>query len=36
MLAWSKPYAARFALGPAEWLWRSLIRGQPQKIRKSE
>ena len=36
MLAWSKPYATRFALGPAEWLWRSLVRGQPQKIRKSD
>ncbi|WP_420143126.1 DUF418 domain-containing protein [Sphingobium sp.] len=35
ILLWSKPYADRFALGPAEWLWRSLIRGQPQKIRKS-
>ncbi len=36
MLAWSKPYAARFAMGPAEWLWRSLVNGQPQKIRKSD
>ena len=36
MLAWSKPYAGRFALGPAEWLWRSLMRGRPQKIRKSD
>ncbi|MEC3911769.1 DUF418 domain-containing protein [Sphingobium sp. CR2-8] len=36
MLAWSKPYAARFAMGPVEWLWRSLIHGRPQKIRKSD
>lgn len=24
MLAWSKPWLARFRLGPLEWLWRSL------------
>ncbi|GAA4778475.1 DUF418 domain-containing protein [Novosphingobium ginsenosidimutans] len=24
MLAWSKPWLARFRQGPAEWLWRSL------------
>ncbi len=36
MLVWSKPYADRFALGPAEWLWRSLINGRSQKIRKSD
>lgn len=36
ILVWSKPYADRFALGPAEWLWRSLVRGRPQKIRKSD
>ncbi|MFT4025895.1 MAG: DUF418 domain-containing protein [Novosphingobium sp.] len=24
MLAWSKPWLARFAQGPLEWLWRSL------------
>lgn len=36
MLAWSKPYAMRYGLGPAEWLWRSLTRRQPQKIRKSD
>lgn len=34
MLLWSKPYAARFAMGPAEWVWRSLCLGRPQKIRK--
>ncbi len=35
MLLWSGSYARRFAIGPAEWLWRSLSRRQPQKIRKS-
>lgn len=35
MLLWSKPYAARFAVGPAEWLWRTLTTGKAQKIRKS-
>ena len=24
MLAWSKPWLARFRFGPLEWLWRSL------------
>lgn len=35
MLLWSAWWNRRFALGPAEWLWRSLYRGQAQKIRKS-
>lgn len=35
MLTWSPWWESRFALGPAEWLWRSLYRGKPQKIRKS-
>ncbi|MFZ2998233.1 DUF418 domain-containing protein [Sphingobium sp.] len=35
MLFWSLPWSRRFALGPAEWLWRSLCNGRPQKIRKS-
>ena len=35
MLLWSQPYADRFATGPAEWVWRSLVRAKPQKIRKS-
>ena len=35
MLLWSKLWLSRFALGPLEWLWRSLMRGQPQKIRNS-
>lgn len=36
MLLWSKPWLNRFAVGPAEWIWRSLVNGRPQKIRKSE
>lgn len=36
MLFWSPLWQRRFALGPAEWLWRSLARGQTQKIRKSD
>ncbi|WP_030538740.1 DUF418 domain-containing protein [Sphingobium sp. DC-2] len=35
ILLWSKPWLSRFAMGPAEWLWRSLAHGKPQKIRKS-
>ncbi len=35
MLLWSEPYMNRFAIGPAEWIWRSLAAGKPQKIRKS-
>lgn len=35
MLLWSQPYATRFAMGPAEWLWRSLSHGAVQKIRRS-
>lgn len=35
MLAWSPLWANRFAMGPAEWLWRSLCQGKAQKIRKS-
>lgn len=35
MLLWSPAWAKRFATGPAEWLWRSLARGHPQKIRKT-
>lgn len=35
MLIWSTIWLSRFAIGPAEWLWRSLIKGSPQKIRKS-
>lgn len=35
MLIWSAPWLSRFGIGPMEWLWRSLARGKPQKIRKS-
>ena len=35
MLLWSKPWLDRFAMGPAEWVWRSLQRGKLQKIRRS-
>ncbi len=36
MLLWSKPWLDRFNYGPLEWLWRSLARLAPQKIRKSK
>lgn len=35
MLIWSPLWQKRFALGPAEWLWRTLARGKTQKIRNS-
>lgn len=35
MAIWSNIWLSRFAAGPMEWLWRSLARGKPQKIRKS-
>ena len=35
MLIWSALWLSRFSIGPVEWLWRSLARGKPQKIRKS-
>lgn len=35
MLTWSTLWLTRFAIGPMEWLWRSLVRRQPQKIRNS-
>jgi uncharacterized protein len=34
MLLWSKPWLDRFEYGPMEWLWRSLSRGSPQKLRR--
>ncbi len=34
MLLWSKPWLALFHYGPLEWLWRSLSRGQLQKMRR--
>lgn len=33
MLLWSKPWLARFRYGPLEWAWRSLARGEMQKMR---
>ena len=30
ILAWSKPWLARFHYGPFEWVWRSLVRWKPQ------
>ena len=35
ILLWSKPWLDRFQYGPLEWLWRSLARGSPQKMRKA-
>lgn len=35
MLLWSPAWLSRFGMGPLEWVWRSLSRGQPQKIRNS-
>ena len=35
MLAWSKPWLARFHYGPLEWLWRSLSRLSLQPMRKT-
>lgn len=34
MLLWSRPWLERFHYGPLEWLWRSLSRGQVQRLRK--
>ncbi len=36
MLAWSKPWLARYHYGPLEWLWRSLARGQRQPMRRNQ
>ena len=30
ILAWSKPWLARFHYGPFEWAWRSLVKWRPQ------
>lgn len=32
MLLWSQPWIMRFRYGPAEWVWRSLTLGRPQKM----
>jgi uncharacterized protein len=34
MLLWSKPWLDRFQYGPLEWLWRSLVNGAPQPMRR--
>ena len=34
MLAWSKPWLARYRFGPLEWAWRSLTYGQIAPIRR--
>jgi uncharacterized protein len=34
ILAWSRPWLARYRYGPLEWLWRSLARGQIQPMRR--
>ena len=34
ILAWSRPWLARFHYGPFEWVWRSLVRWKPQPFRK--
>lgn len=34
MLAWSKPWLARFRFGPLEWLWRSLTYGRVAPLRR--
>lgn len=36
MLLWSKPWLDRFTYGPFEWLWRSLARWAPQKMRRTD
>lgn len=35
MLAWSEPWLRRFQYGPAEWIWRSLARGQLQPLQRA-
>ena len=35
MLLWSKPWLERYSYGPFEWLWRTLARGEMQKMRKT-
>lgn len=34
MLAWSKPWLARFRYGPLEWAWRSLTYGRIEPLRR--
>jgi uncharacterized protein len=35
ILLWSRPWLDRFPYGPMEWLWRSLVRGQRQPMRRN-
>ena len=35
ILAWSRPWLARFHSGPFEWVWRTLVRWKPQPFRKT-
>jgi uncharacterized protein len=35
ILAWSRPWLARFHYGPFEWAWRSLVRWSPQPFRRA-
>lgn len=35
MLLWSKAWLDHFHYGPFEWLWRTLARGRPQKMRRN-
>ncbi len=35
ILAWSRPWLARFHYGPFEWAWRSLVRWRPQPFRRA-
>jgi uncharacterized protein len=34
MLSWSQPWLKQHRYGPLEWLWRSLARGQMQRMRR--
>jgi len=34
ILLWSKAWLGRFAMGPAEWLWRTLATGRSQQMRR--
>ena len=35
ILLWSRPWLDRFAYGPLEWVWRSLVRWRPQPMRRA-
>ena len=36
MLAWSRPWLARFAYGPLEWLWRCLTYGRMFSLKRAD